>query len=135
VRNYFAIAFTFVYLTLAVGVAKTTHYCMGREKNSSLFSFTTKKCACALFAKEKKSCCADEHQLVKIEDDHSGGNVLDSPVPRFNLIGELFSRHIEVPDVAESVFAVEEVNIPPPKVPRYRYFCSLVFYDSFTRLS
>jgi hypothetical protein len=129
-RNYFAIAFTLVYLTLAVGVAKTTHYCMGREKHSSLFSFTTKQCPCSVFAKEKMSCCDDDQQIVKIEDDQSSGHVLNSPVPDFTLIGELFSLVLSQPVVQESSYAVSEINIPPPKVPRYQSLCCLVFYDS-----
>jgi len=119
-----------VYLTLAVGVAKTTHYCMGREKHSSLFSFTTKQCPCALYAKEKMSCCGDEHEVLKIDDDQSGGQVLHSPVPEFNLIGELFSLNLRTVVLEESCYAVAEINIPPPKVPRYQSLCSLVFYDS-----
>jgi hypothetical protein len=119
-----------VYLTLAVGVAKTTHYCMGREKHSSLFSFSTKQCPCALFAKEKMSCCGDEHEILKIEDDHSGAQVIHSPVPEFTLIGEMFSLTLPTVKVEESFYAAAEINIPPPKVPRYQSFCSLVFYDS-----
>ncbi|HWA33867.1 MAG TPA: hypothetical protein VG737_07045 [Cyclobacteriaceae bacterium] len=129
-RNYFAIAFTLVYLTLAVGVAKTTHYCMGREKHSSLFSFSTKQCPCVIFAKEKMPCCGDEHEILKIEDDHSGTQVFHSPVPEFTLIGETFSLILPVLKVEESIHPVAAINIPPPKVPRYQSLCSLVFYDS-----
>jgi hypothetical protein len=119
-----------VYLTLTVGVAKTTHYCMGREKHSSLFSFTTKQCPCALFAKEKMSCCGDEHEILKIDDDQSGGHVIHPPVPEFNVIGEIFSLNRRAPVLTESSYTVAEINIPPPKVPRYQSLCSLVFYDS-----
>ena len=40
--NYFAIAFTCVYLTRAVGVAKTTLYCMGRVNIKLLPSYQLK---------------------------------------------------------------------------------------------
>ena len=104
-RNYFAIAFTIVYLTLTVGVAKTTHYCMGREKNSSLFSFTTQKCICSLVAKESLPCCKDTHDLLQIEDDHSAGHVINSPVPQFNLIGALYSVDAEATQLSSLIFS------------------------------
>jgi hypothetical protein len=129
VRNYFAIAFTLVYLTLTVGVVKTTHYCMGREKNSSLFSFSTRQCPCSLFAKEQMSCCDDEHEVLKIDDDQSGGYVLVSPIPDFNLIGEIFSQNQKDTGIIESFHFQGPADIPPPKVPRYQSLCSLVFYD------
>jgi hypothetical protein len=132
-RNYFAIAFTFVYLTLAVGVAKTTHYCMGREKNSSLFSFTTEKCVCSIMAKEPMSCCKDQHDIVQIEDDHSSSQVVSSPDPQFNLIGDLNTPQEDIiPSYALTSYAADENDLPPPKVPIYQSNCSLVFYDSLS---
>ena len=130
-RNYFAIAFTIVYLTLTVGVAKTTHYCMGREKNSSLFSYSTQKCICSLSAKEPMPCCKDTHDLLQIEDDHSAGSIINSPAPQFNLIGPLYSEVVKSTQLSVLIFyTAEELNLPPPKVPLYQSYCSLVFYDS-----
>ncbi|NOT76552.1 MAG: hypothetical protein HOP08_16610 [Cyclobacteriaceae bacterium] len=130
-RNYFAIAFTIVYLTLTVGVAKTTHYCMGREKNSSLFSFSTEKCICAVIAKAPMPCCDDRHEILKIDDDHSGSQVLMATLPQFNLIGMTYSDREETLPVREVSFTkADEINPPPPKIPLYQSFCSLVFYDS-----
>lgn len=130
-RNYFAIAFTCVYLTLAVGVAKTTHYCMGREKHSTLFSFTTTPCGCSLFMKERSSCCDDQQEIVKISDDHSSGQVLQSPDPQFNFLGVLFSAQLIVDPVSTVVQKLaKEDNLPPPRIPIYKANCCLVFYDS-----
>ena len=130
-RNYFAIAFTFVYLTLTVGVAKTTHYCMGREKHSSLFSFTTEKCGCSLFRQVNNACCADQHEIVKIADDQSGGKITNTPVPEFNLLGEVFTLNEEIVSSYAARHQGEiEINPPPPKIPRYQSHCSLVFYDA-----
>lgn len=129
-RNYFAIAFTLVYLTMAVGVAKTTHYCMGQEKHSSLFSFSTKKCPCSLAAREKMPCCDDEQEIFKIEDDHASVHVLISPVPQFSLICEVVSPASKAEHYTVSFYAGEDFTIPPPKVPLYQSFCSLVFYDA-----
>ena len=130
-RNYFAIAFTIVYLTLTVGVAKTTHYCMGREKHSSLFSFTTQKCGCSLFRTPKNACCEDHHEIVKIDDDQSGGKITNTPIPEFNLLGEVYTLNEEiVTSYAARLQGEIEINPPPPKIPRYQSFCSLVFYET-----
>jgi len=131
-RNYFAIAFTIVYLTLTVGVAKTTHYCMGREKHSSLFSSTTKKCGCSLFLQASSACCDDQHEIVKIDDDQAGSHALSIAAPEFSLLGEVFTLNDEIVSVHASRQHCEiELDPPPPKVPLYQSFCSLVFYDSF----
>ncbi|HRI78282.1 MAG TPA: hypothetical protein PLR06_02000 [Cyclobacteriaceae bacterium] len=130
-RNYFAIAFTIVYLTLTVGVAKTTHYCMGREKHSSLFAFSTQKCACALFLQVKNDCCEDQHDIIKIEDDQAGSKVVNVAAPQFYLSGEVFTLNEEIVSSYASRFQSEiDIHLPPPKIPLYQSFCSLVFYDS-----
>jgi hypothetical protein len=131
VRNYFAIAFTCVYLTLTVGVAKTTHYCMGQEKNSSLFSFTTKKCACSLFSAEVNNCCAEDSKIVKIEDDHAGGQVLEVGAPILNFLSETYSFDEAILLTYKYRFSItDKFDQPPPPVPLYQSFCSLVFYES-----
>jgi hypothetical protein len=131
VKKLFAIAFTCVYLTLAVGVVRTTHYCMGRVKSSSLFSFDTAKCPCYLFARSvNNKCCADEHDIIKIEDDHSVTAAI-SLVPAFFEMGLLFevARSNDIV-VARINHAVEESPPPPGGVPLFAKHCSLVFYDA-----
>ena len=130
-RKLFAIAFTCVYLTLAVGVVRTTHYCMGRVKSSSLFSFETAKCPCFLFARSvNKKCCADEHDIIKIEDDHAASTVV-SIVPDFFEIGSLFETiTITHNPVAHINQQVEESPPPLSDIPLFTKHCSLVFYDT-----
>ena len=130
-EKLFCHSVTIVYLTLTVGVAKTTHYCMGREKHSSLFSFSTKKCGCSLFLQVNNTCCADQHEILKIDDNQSGGKITHTPIPEFNLLGEVYTLNEEIVSSFASRFQDEtEVNPPPPKIPRYQSFCSLVFYDA-----
>lgn len=131
VKKLFAIAFTCVYLTLAVGVVRTTHYCMGRVKSSALFSFDSVKCPCFLVAsKLGKKCCNDEHEIIKIEDDHSGTSVV-SLTPEFFQVGEVF--HTTVLSNEEVVQAFAPVDESPPQissVPLFTKHCSLIFYDN-----
>ena len=125
VKKLFAIAFTCVYLTLTVGVAQTTHYCMGRVKSSALFSFETAKCPCYLFAGENDSCCKDTHEVLKIDDDHAASSVV-SIAPIFFEIAIQFIDTKEYPDPI--TFYYEE-SPPPGAVPLFTRHCSLIFYD------
>jgi hypothetical protein len=131
VKKLFAIAFTCVYLTLAVGVVRTTHYCLGRVKSSSLFSFETAKCPCYLFARSvNNKCCADEHEIIKIEDDHSASTVV-SVAAEFFEIGLLFeSIQLTNNAVVHVNQQVEESPPPLSDIPLFTKHCSLIFYDA-----
>lgn len=128
-NNYFAIAFGCVYLTLAVGVAKTTHYCMGREKHSTHFSYETESCFCSTLSGGTFGCCDNKSRLLKVDDDHSASAQLSAPVAQFNLIEEFeflvfdFNVSKEEKDIQQ-----EPIRPPPSKV--YIRHCSLIFYDN-----
>lgn len=129
VRKFFSIAVAFVYLILSVGVAKSTHFCMGRALPSAVFFFESDKCGCSELS-TPDDCCDDQLEIVKIDDDQSAGSVLHSPAPEFNFIGELFSVSAQNFVRPISVDFVADRNLPPPKVPIYQKVCSLVFYES-----
>ena len=131
-KKLFAIAFTCVYLTLAVGVVQTTHYCMGRVKSTSLYSFESVKCPCYLFATDGKGkCCNDEHEVIKIEDDHAASNVVVVAINLFE-IGQVFQTKSEESKLqAASHSFIDDSSPPPlPKVPLFQKNCSLIFYDT-----
>jgi len=121
-----------VYLTLAVGVAKTTHYCMGRLNTSSLFTFEKKLCPCAIAAEGKMhSCCHDEHQLVKIENDQSQSAIISVHAPDYFEIGVVnnvlaIDQFRRVEQQTETFFS--DSSPPPPSVPIFKLNCSLVLY-------
>jgi hypothetical protein len=117
-----------VYLTLSIGVGKSTHFCLGREHHTTLFSFD-EKCACAAYP-TKKSCCKDETQLVKIQDDHNiNSNALSFSATYF-LLAPLYLSQLATD---RPVFTKPKTNTyrsPPQKVPIYQSGCSLLLYDS-----
>ena len=128
-KKLFAIAFTCVYLTLAVGVVQTTHYCMGRVKSSTLFSFQSIKCPCFVASKYgKDTCCEDEHQILKIDDDHAASSVV-SLVPAFFAIGNILNESTSIHINQESRTFFDESLAPPDPIPLFTRHCSLVFYD------
>jgi hypothetical protein len=103
---------------------------MGRVKSSSLFSFETTKCPCYLFAGSvNRKCCADEHDIIKIEDDHAASLVV-SIVPDFFEIGPLFES-IQLTDNPGAHVNQKVEESPPPlsHIPLFAKHCSLVFYD------
>jgi hypothetical protein len=104
---------------------------MGRVQHSSFFSFDTKKCPCFRLGDLAKSCCEDEHELVKIEDSQYASQLIHPPSPEFNLIGKLFFESVEVLLPYSTLLqSIAKANSPPPKVPIYQAICSLVFYEA-----
>jgi hypothetical protein len=129
-NKLFAIAFMCIYLLLSVGVVKTTHYCMGREKSTELFSFQAKKCPCSLFLTENSDCCKDEHEVLSIDDSQAFSPSLAPVAPDFFLIGNTFSilENKVILEQSLTQFFIADFS-PPPKEPLYQINCSLVFYD------
>ncbi|HMV09980.1 MAG TPA: hypothetical protein PK325_09190 [Cyclobacteriaceae bacterium] len=128
-NKLFAIAFMCIYLLMSVGVAKTTHYCMGREKSTKVFSFESKKCPCSAFLPKNNGCCEDEHELLIIDDSQTPAPSLAPPVANYFVIEEIQYREIAKEIAyASSQFIVEEFA-PPPKETIFKINCSFVFYD------
>jgi hypothetical protein len=126
VKTFFAIALNCVYLTLAVGVAKTTHYCMGRENHTSHFSFDVDPCACFTFMGGSSDCCQNESVLLQVDDEQSASAQLSvQPVQ----LPFLFEFEYGVLDVSEQSFSNEfspEKFLRPPPLGVYIKNCSLI---------
>lgn len=133
VIKLFAIAFTCVYLHLSVGVVKTTHYCMGRESSFSLYSFQTNKCGCSFFLSnlEKNSCCHDESQFLVLDDDQTPSFSISLSSPEFYFIANLNVSRVLVSNYGNSAAhtVLTFTDIPPPKEPLYKVFCSYTLYE------
>jgi hypothetical protein len=126
----FAIAFMCIYLLMSVGVGKTTHYCMGREKSTKIFSYEAKKCPCSLFFAENNDCCDDEHQLLIIDDSQTQSVAFVPSVPDFFPMGEIYCESLSQIFVQTSTQYIRADFSPPPKEPLFKINCSFVFYDS-----
>jgi hypothetical protein len=128
-NKLFAIAFMCIYLLLSVGVVKTTHYCMGREKSTELFSFEAKKCPCSLFLSENNGCCKDKHEVLSIDDSQKIATSTPPISPNFFLIGSTFAE-VDKQVIEQPITQYIKPDFsPPPKEPLYKINCSLVFYD------
>jgi hypothetical protein len=124
------VLFVSVYLIFAVGVLKATHFCMGREASVSYFTAESTKCPCSLFAGEKNSCCDDEHDLLRLENEQKTVVAFMLPVPQWMELQDLslttshFNLHVTQFEQPEKSF-----SLPPPKIPLWKSQRRLVFYD------
>lgn len=126
VKNYFAIAFACVYLTLTVGVAKTTHYCMGRDKGTSFFTFAAANCACFMPEGHTMPCCEDKHDLVVLEADQSVSQTI-SINPLVPVLIEVMEWPV-LADTGEVSGSTDDIRLQPdrpPQIPLFKVYCSL----------
>jgi hypothetical protein len=115
VKTFFAIALNCVYLTLAVGVAKTTHYCMGRENHTSHFSFDVDPCACFKFMGGTSDCCENESVLLQVDDEQSASaQLVMAPVAQPLIYEFEFSLADELTQSFTKEFSPEKFLRPPP---------------------
>jgi len=104
---------------------------MGRLSNSSLFSFQTKKCACALFQKESfQSCCKDERELIALDIAQSQTPVVSVSAPQLFELGGLFSSVLVLPisSFEDRTPVFHSDSSPPGRGPLFKLHCSFVFY-------
>jgi len=129
-KKLFAIAFTCVYLTLTVGVVHATHYCMGRVDSTSLFSFESDKCLCELFAAAAdQSCCDNEVNLIKIDDDQASSSPVSITPEFFSMWENHFSVVPERIAVTGFTFLTNHDKPPGKDVPLFVQHCSLILYS------
>jgi hypothetical protein len=129
VKTFFAIALNCVYLTLTVGVAHTTHYCMGRLNSSSYFSFQTDPCSCSVLAGKLSSCCDNESVLLQVDDEQTQTVSVEinvAQLPRLEVIDYSLATQ-SLQEKTTSFFPEQYLRPPPPKA--YLLNCSLMFYD------
>lgn len=76
-RAFISIALAFLLLFSTVGMAKTTHWCMGHEMES-VVGFGEKHLDCGMkmpsdpnksFPEDPSSCCENKTQHLQVEDD------------------------------------------------------------------
>jgi hypothetical protein len=116
VKTFFAIALNCVYLTLAVGVAKTTHYCMGRENTSTHFTFDADPCICYKLMGDTSGCCAEESVLLQVDDDQTASAKLfveQVSLPLLYTIELLPTDGLS--PVINTEFVAEQFLRPPPE--------------------
>lgn len=118
-----------VYLLFSIGIFKATHFCMGREASVTFFSTEAKKCPCSLYAKERDTCCDDDHELIRVDDEQKVIAAFSLAVPVWIELEKLYTKRLVASDIADESRFHLPGDSPPPKVSLFKIHCSLVFYD------
>ena len=118
-----------VYVLFSVGIIKATHFCMGREASVQFFTSEAKKCPCSVYAKEKSSCCDDEHELLRIDDDQRALSGVSTPLPVWKIERIFTERLLTFSIISSSEHQTEEPPKSPPKIPIWKANSSYVFYE------
>ncbi len=101
---------------------------MGREASVSLFTIEADKCPCSVYAGEADTCCGDSHELIKLDNAQKLLTNCPMPVAARFVLHEVYTY---LPaDESEELRAVQPTDhrLPPPKVPRWKRLCSIVYY-------
>lgn len=72
-KQFLVFILAFLYLGSSAGATVHLHYCMGKLVDIQVGDHDKKPCSGCSSKKEnkcKKSCCKDEHKMVKLEKDH-----------------------------------------------------------------
>ena len=129
-KSLFAIAFNCAYLTLTVGVAQTTHYCMGRLNHTAYFSYRVEPCFCSILTGKLDSCCYNESILIQVDDDQTQVapvEVSPAQLPILEVFDYLLASYF-LPK--KPIQSFPEKYFRPPPIKAYVMNCSFVFYDA-----
>jgi hypothetical protein len=128
-RRILAILLLSVYMLFSVGIIKATHFCMGRESSVQFFTAESKKCPCSVYAEERDSCCDDEHELLKIDDDHRTIAKASLSIPVWKIERIFTDRLLTDLVFSLEVSLIEQQSEIPPKIPLWKAHNCYVFYD------
>ena len=107
----------FLYMGLSTGITFHMHYCKGKLVGLGLWHGKAKKCNKCGMEKAtacKKSCCKDEHKIVKLEKDYKN---VDPAILLMQLVSTAtLTPYIELPQVcAPSLVEEYPISHAPPQ--------------------
>ena len=119
---------TLIYLTLAVGIAKSTHLCMGREMAISYFSTNAEYCSTD--ETPAMPCCDDELEVISVEDEHLSKSFDFNLIDAFTLIEPAMLLDIQALCTARQQTLFTDLPDPPEvnKEPLYIITSSFTYY-------
>lgn len=122
---------SFLYLGASTGATVHLHYCMGKlvhEKNTKENGRKCAKCGMKKDRTAKKSCCKDEHKLLKIEKDQQVNSKFSfSADPVAAILPPAFPEWRMAP-VSSTLLIAHRSNAPPRtcSVPVYLMHCTFL---------
>lgn len=115
-HRFFILILSFLYLGTSMGAGFNLHYCMGKLVETSFFANNRENCSKCGMEKNTAAdndCCKDEHQHVKVQDDHKAASLL---LPQLQPHGAaMVSPHYMLPEVVitSSDHQVPQSHGPP----------------------
>ena len=113
-RKFIATILAILYLLTSTGATIHVHYCMGKLKSIGFWHSNSKKDACpTCVMANKKGCCEDNHQIVKIDEQYDVPRSTIAfykyflQIPYYNSI----NFHLEI--VPSSGITYRSTNSPP----------------------
>ena len=120
-KSSLSILLAFLLLFSTVGVAKTTHWCMGHEMDSKI-GFGEKHLDCGMevpiedsTSEDPSSCCENKTQHLQVDDDFQISQV------EFQLNPYFILPFLQVFIFEAYFFNIQEVDFPPeyrPPIPQ-----------------
>lgn len=71
-KRFIATILAVIYFTASTGATVNIHYCMGKLQSMDVWQSTVKKKVCSKCGMaNKRGCCEDKHQVVKLEKKYN----------------------------------------------------------------
>ena len=104
VKRFLATILAVIYFTASTGAAVHIHYCMGKLQSVNLWHSQEKKKLCSTCGMtNKKGCCEDKHEVLKLEKKYnipvtgiSATKIHSLPVQYYAIDPALFQRNISL---------------------------------------
>ncbi|MTI22767.1 hypothetical protein E1176_17175 [Fulvivirga sp. RKSG066] len=128
-KKRISILFTCLYLVLSIGVAKSTHTCMGEVLDVAFFSTQTAGCM-GMTEEVSMPCCNDYLEFFQIEEDHQRTDIKSLSDLDWVLIPQLQTIEFDLLFVKNDIPEDYPPIDPPPlnKAPIYQINCNYTFY-------
>lgn len=115
-KKILAILIMLVYLPAIAGVGFSTHFCAGKVKSTTVFSFSNHSCCSD--KEEQNGCCSNQLKIVKLEKDQLSSS-FRFPVKQLSQLVFIPSSVVDLPEFkACSLKARTDQFYSPPLFPQ-----------------
>jgi hypothetical protein len=115
VKKFLATILAIIYFTASTGAAVNIHYCMGKLQSMDFGRLAGKKKVCSKCGMaNKKGCCEDKHQVVKLDKKYTVPVTVFSATKFISLPTKFYSIE-PLPIRTNEILDYSSSNSPPGK--------------------
>ena len=112
-KKFLAIILCFIYVAASSGATINFHYCMGKFIGFDVNAANVTNCSnCGMGKVQKKGCCDDKHETLRLKKDQLASNINDVPRNNFVYIYPQYSSLLNSYSIS-SYNAVQLIHSPP----------------------